>query len=496
MLQTSYSLIAAERTITMLKIEREIPIRIDPGENPFLGGVFAPISTEITADELPVIGEIPRDLDGIYLRNGPNPIFQPRGRYHWFDGDGMVHAIEFHNGKAVYRNRWIRTDGFVAEQVAGKSIWPGLMDRPDPSVPHAAGSDGWLKDSANTDLVFHNGYALALWYQCGLPYKIHPRTLETHGIERFGGKLSRAVSAHAKADPETRELLFFDYATKPPYMTYNVVSASGQMTHHENIDLPGSRLPHDMAFTEHYSLLMDLPLFWDPELLSRGVHKVTYYSEMPSRFGIIPRHGSNADLKWFEASPCYIYHVVNAWEEGDEFVMDACRMVQPEPGAKRGEGELARMRAFLRLEAQLNRWRFNLKTGAVSEYQLDDAKTEWPTINRGKMGRKSRFSYNAMVPHYEGLVKYDTERGTSEKYLFGAGRTSNEAPFAPRVGAIDEDDGYVVTFVADANEKSTGEVIVLDARNFSSEPLARIRIPQRVPTGFHSTWIPGNQLGR
>ena len=91
----------------MLKIEREIPIQIDPGENPFLRGIFAPVSTEITTDDLKVIGEIPMDLDGAYLRNGPNPIFQPRGRYHWFDGDGMVHAIEFHNGKATYRNRWM-----------------------------------------------------------------------------------------------------------------------------------------------------------------------------------------------------------------------------------------------------------------------------------------------------------------------------------------------------------------------------------------------------
>jgi carotenoid cleavage dioxygenase-like enzyme len=251
-----------------------------------------------------------------------------------------------------------------------------------------------------------------------------------------------------------------------------------------------------MAFTEHYSLLMDLPLFWDPQLLERKVHKVTYYPEMPSRFGILPRYGSNAEVKWFEASPCYIYHVVNAWEDGDEFVMDACRMIQSEPDAKRGEGELARMRAFLRLEAQLYRWRFNLVTGAVKEEQLDDAKTEWPTINRHKMGRRSRYAYNSCVPHYEGLVKYDTERGTSEKYLFGVGRTSNEAPFAPRVGATDEDDGYVITFVADANAHNSGEVIILDAKNFGAGPIARVQIPQRVPTGFHSTWIPGNQLRR
>ncbi len=482
-----------------VKVETEIPINIEAGENPFLRGVFGPIGREITADSLEVIGEIPDDLFGVYLRNGPNPIFQPRGRYHWFDGDGMIHAIQFQNGRASYRNRWIRTDGFRIEQQAGHAVWPGLMDRPDPSAPKGAGSDGWLKDTANTDVVFHNGYALALWYQCGLPYKVDARTLETLGVETFRGGLKRTVSAHAKVDPVTGELLFFDYSTAAPFMTYNVVSAAGELTHHAPIEIPGPRLPHDMAFTERYSVLMDLPLFWDPELLRRGVHKVTYYPEMPSRFGILPRYGSNREVRWFEASPCYIYHVVNSWEEkdasgADVIVMDACRVIQPEPGAKRGEGELARMRAFLRLEAQMYRWRFNLGTGEVKEEQLDDARTEWPTINRGRMGRHSRYAYNSMVPHFEGIVKYDLERNSTEKYLFGPGRTANECPFAPRVGARDEDDGYVVAFVSDVNAKDAGEVVILDAKNIAKDPIARVKIPQRVPVGFHTIWVPGDQL--
>jgi carotenoid cleavage dioxygenase-like enzyme len=478
----------------MLKIEREIPIRIDPGPNPFLNGVFAPIGREITAGDLEVTGEIPKDLFGAYLRNGPNPIFQPRGRYHWFDGDGMIHAIAFRDGKATYRNRWIRTEGFEAEQKAQRAIWPGLMDRPDPSVPRGAGSDGWLKDTANTDIVFHNGYALALWYQCGMPYKVDARTLETLGVERFGGGLKRTVSAHAKTDPETGELLFFDYATKAPFLTYNVVDANGQLTHYAPIEVPGPRLPHDMAFTPRYSILMDLPLFWDPQLLARGVHKVTYFPELPSRFAVLPRKGTNAEVRWFETSPCYIYHVVNSWEDGDEIVMDACRVVQPEPGSTRGEGELARMKAFLRLEAQLWRWRFNLATGQTKEEQLDDRMTEWPTIHRGRMGRRTRYAYNSLVPHFEGIVKYDVETGRTQKYLWGAGRTANECPYAPRVGARDEDDGYVVSFVADANAGGAGEVVILDAKNIEAGPLARVKIPQRVPVGFHAIWIPGEQL--
>lgn len=477
----------------MLKIERELPLRITPNNNPFLMGLFAPVSQEITADELPVIGAIPQDLEGVYLRNGPNPVLEPRGRYHWFDGDGMVHAIEFRGGKAIYRNRWIRTAGFTAEQEAGRSIWPGLMDRPDSSVPRGSGSDGWLKDTANTDLVCHNGSVLALWYQCGLPYKLNARTLETLGVENFGGALKRTVSAHAKVDEHTGELLFFDYATKPPFMTYNIVSAKGELVHCIPVDLPGPRLPHDMAITEHYSVLMDLPLFWDPQLLAKNVHRVTYYPDLPSRFAILPRYGSSDSVRWFAATPCFIYHVVNSWEDGDEIIMDACRVVEARPKSAPGEGELARMQAFLRLEAQLWRWRFNLKTGAVKEEQLDEAKTEWPTMNRQHLGRKSRYAYNAYVPRFNGLVKYDTEKGTSESHMFRPGCIGSEAPFAPRVGAKDEDDGYVVTFIADANTNSS-EVLILDAKNFSTEPVARVQLPQRVPVGFHALWVPGHKL--
>ena len=477
----------------MLTVENELSLRLAPNGNPFLLGPFAPVGKEIIADDLPVIGEIPKDLAGIYLRNGPNPIFEPRGRYHWFDGDGMVHAIAFRDGKATYHNRWIRTGGFLEEQKAGHAIWPGLMERPDPSIPKGNGSDGWLKDTANTDLVFHNGYALALWYQCGTPYKLDARTLETLGPESFGGKLRRTVSAHAKVDVHTGELLFFDYATKLPFMTYNVVSPTGELIHHTPIDLPGPRLPHDMAITAHYSILMDLPLFWDPKLLERNVHKVTYYPELPSRFAILPRYGNRESVRWFEATPCFIYHVVNAWEEGDEIIMDACRVLEAAPKSAPEASELARMKAFLRLEAQLYRWRFNLKSGETTEEQLDDAKTEWPTMNRQRLGRRSRYAYNAYVPNFDGLVKYDIEKGTSEQYRFGPGRIGSEAPFAPRLNARDEDDGYVVSFVIDANTNAS-EVVILDAKNFSAGPVARVQLPQRVPVGFHAMWVPGEQL--
>ena len=466
-------------------------------ENPYLQGPFAPVFDECDAADLRVIGELPRGLAGVFLRNGPNPVFAPRGRYHWFDGDGMVHAVSFQNGRASYRNRWIRSEGLEAERRAGRALWPGYMERPDPAAPPGSGSDAWLKDTANTDLVFHNGAVLALWYQCGLPYRLDPRSLETLGAEDLRGKLARRVSAHAKVDAATGELLCFDYATQPPYLVHHVVSARGELVRSTEIEVPGPRLPHDMAFTEHYSILMDLPLFWDPQLLERKIHRLGFHPELPSRFAVLPRAGG--PLRWFEAEPGYIYHVVNAWEDGDTIVMDACRVVDPGARPPAEGGPLGRMLATLRLDARLHRYRFDLRTGRTHEEQRDDLNTEFPSIDARRMGTPTRYAY---IPHiakdaptllFDALVKYDTAAGTTQSHAFGPGRYCSEAPFAPRAGGHEEDDGFVVCFVHDASGGNS-QAHVLDARNFAAEPLAIVELPRRVPVGFHACWVDGTQL--
>ena len=465
-------------------------------ENPYIQGAFAPVEGELTLEELPVQGELPRDLNGTYVRNGPNAARAPKRSYHWFDGDGMLHAISFRDGRASYRSRWVRTEGFRAEAEAERALWPGYMDPPDPDAPPGSGSDGWLKDSANTDVVFHAGSLLALWYQCGTPYRVDATTLEPLGIETFQGTLPRRVSAHAKVDERTGELIFFDYATEPPYIAYYVASPDGKVVHSVPIEVPGPRLPHDMAITEHYSILMDLPLFWDPELLRRGVHKVRFFDDLPSRFAILPRHGGADQVRWFEASPAYIYHVVNAWEEGDEIVMDACRTLDPCPSSDPTDGPLARMMAFLRLQARLERWRFNLRTGETREEVLDDRNMEFPSTRSELLGRPTHFSYHmSIAPErallFDGLVKYDARSGRSESFAFGPGCYGSEAPFAPSSDAGEdgpEDEGYVLSYVTDASD-GRSEVLVLDARNLAAGPLARVSLPTRVPLGFHACWV-------
>jgi carotenoid cleavage dioxygenase-like enzyme len=460
--------------------------------NPYLAGPYTPTSEEVTVSELAVEGQIPTDLNGAYVRNGPNPRFDPRGRYHWFDGDGMVHAVHFADGKASYRNRWIRTDGLERERAARQPLWRGILepwqDNP-PGEPE--------KDTANTDVVFHNDRLLALWYRAGKPYALDPVTLETLGAEDFGGTLRCEVSAHAKVDELTGELCFFDYGLKPPYMRYGVVGPDGAIRHFVPIDLPGPRLPHDMAITERYSILMDLPLINDPEAAKAGRFRLLFERSMPSRFGVIPRYGSADQLRWFEADPCFIYHSVNAREEGDEIVMDVCRVKRPEPRSDL-DGPLAQMLSYLRLDAHMHRYRFDLRSGKTTEQTIDDDNSEFPSINQGLVGRRSRYAYTMHISPektllFDGLMKYEVDSGAVETHWFGDGRWGSEAPFAPRAGSSAEDDGYLVSYVYDERENQS-EVEVLDAADVGAGPVCRVKLPVRVPLGFHATWVPGERL--
>ncbi len=465
---------------------------VTPPRSPYLDGPYTPVEREITASDLPVIGELPRDLAGMYVRNGANPRFAPKGRYHWFDGDGMVHGLHFDNGRATYRNRYVQTAALNEETAAGHALSTGIMEAPDFRRP-----GGPFKDTANTDLVFHAGRLMALWWLGGACHQLSLPALETLGVVDFGSPLKKGLAAHPKVDPITGELMFFDYALTPPYLTYGVISASGQLVHQVPIDLPGARLQHDIAITAKHTILLDLPLMWDPAMLARGKTRVRFYPDLPSRFGIIPRHGAADSIRWFEASACYMYHTINAWEEGDEVVLLGCRIEHPLPESPHASKVVPRLDA-LALEPYLHEWRFNLVTGAVRERKLDDVMTEFPRMNNEVLGRPSRYSYNPRVAPaatllYDGVIKYDTVAGTSVQHTYGASRYGGEVAFAPRVGAKGEDDGYLVTFVHD-RASGRGEVVVLDARDVASGPVARVVLPQQVPIGYHSWWVPAAQM--
>ena len=475
-------------------------MQVAESSNPYLSGIFAPVSEERVLPNLAVHGHIPEDLRGSFLRNGPNPRHTPAGKYHWFDGDAMIHAMQFEDGRATYRSRYVRTQDFLLEEQAGRALWKGIREPFDPGSPHPN------KNTANTDLVLHAGRLLALWWQGADAYEVSLPELATKGVCNFGGTFSGSMSAHPKVDPRTGEMLFIDFNVfQEPYLRYGVADADGRVRHFVPIEAGEPKFYHDIGITENYTILLDLPLVWHTARMKQGRRMAYFNPALPARFGIIPRRGAPSDVRWFDDDACYVLHVINAHEEGDEIVLLAGRMEDPIPGRRydAGRGPLLH---FLQVQPFLYEWRLNLVTGAVKRRQLDDRATEFPRMNDDFLGVKSRYSYSPLIAPerdvlFEGFVRYDLKHDTSEVRRYGKNCYGGEVVFMPRsvgapgfkgertAGHARENDGWLGTFVHNREDLTT-EFWILDATEPLAEPVARIPIPGHVPAGFHGTWAP------
>ena len=455
--------------------------------NPFLRGNFAPWRLEGTAVDLEVVGELPRDLNGTFYRNGPNPAYEPRGRYHWFDGDGMIHAITLRDGRAAYRNRWVLSDGLREERAAGAALYPGLLDISPNEAPR-------FKVTANTNIVFHAGKLLAL-VEAALPTQMAPESLATIGLYDFAGKLSGAMTAHPKLDPETGEMLFFGYSPFPPYLQYYVADRNGALVRSEVIDIAWPTMMHDFAITREHVIFILCPLVFSFDNLAATGLPFAWEPERGTRIGVMPRSGGNADVRWYETDASYVFHPMNAYAENGTIVLDVSRynvlrFMEPASARDPAIGD--------RDAARLHRWRIDLRPGGgIASTPLDDTGGEFPRVDERRVGRKHRFGYLAAtapqsttaLPVWTSIKKYDLERGTGVQRDFGADNGVGEPLFVPRRPDADEDDGYVLALVYD-HARNASDFYVLAARDITGEPLAVVRIPNRVPYGFHGNWVP------
>tara|TARA_B100002003_G_scaffold183914_1_gene172150 strand:+ start:13168 stop:14484 length:1317 start_codon:yes stop_codon:yes gene_type:complete len=432
-----------------------------PQENkPFwLTGNFAPIYDEVTETELKVTGSIPPELNGRYLRNGSNP--KSGDTAHWFLGNGMIHGVELENGNANwYRNRYVQTPLLADE---GADPMEALDDR--------------SKSLANTHVIGHAGKILAL-EEGHWPFELSA-DLETVGAYNYDGKLNTGMTAHPKICPETGELLFFYYGMTPPYMTYHRASAQGELVQSEEIEVKGATMVHDFNITRNHVIFMDLPLVWNFENVTGGL-PIQWSDDYGARLGVMPRDGSNKDVVWYDIDPCYVYHPVNAYENGDSIVIDVCRL---EHSMKQGAPDVSPV---------LYQWTINQVTGKVNERQLDDHSVEFPRVPDSRVGLPYRYGYTAQFgsggPTANAFRKYDMKTDTSIAHELGNGRAGGEPVFVPGAGASAEDDGYLLSFVYDQAENKS-ELIIVDASNMEKDPVARIHLPRRVPAGFHGSWV-------
>ena len=460
--------------------------------HPNLQGGFAPIHMECDAPDLVVEGEVPRELHGAFFRNGPNAQFAPRGDYHLFAGDGMVHGFYLENGKVSYRNRYVRTVKYNKEHAAGEALFSAMNPADaDPSVVGVE-TDGL----ANTNVIWHGGKLLAL-EEAHAPFELDPNTLESVGPWTFGGKLKGPMTAHPKIDHETGEMLFFGYnadGTISEHMSFHVVDRDGNLTRSETFVAPYAAMVHDFMVTRDHVIFPIMPLTGSMDRAMSGGPVYAWEPDKGVHIGIMPRAGSVADMRWFRGDPSFVFHPMNAHTSGDIVSCDVCEFEEaplfPTVDGRPGDPTKAVPR--------LTRWTFDLgrNTDDYRTELLDELPCEFPRLDERFTGQEYRYGYFAcdnnpefQVGGFNGIGRVDHKTGRNEVYDVGVGCATNEPVFVPTSENAAEGEGYLMANVYDENRKAT-HLVILDAENVTAGPLAKAYLDHRVPFGFHGNWCP------
>ena len=479
--------------------------------NDYLEGNYAPVPREHVITELAVTGTIPDHLDGRYLRNGPNPIAEVDPEtYHWFAGDGMVHGVRLRDGKAQwYRNRWIRTPA-VARALG------------EPPPRQARAQAGLELIGANTNVLCHAGRTLALMEGGNANYELN-EDLETIGLCDFDGTVRGGYTAHPKRDPDSGELHAVSYSFGRGHrVQYSVIGVDGRARHTVDVEVTGSPMMHDFSLTENHVVFYDLPVTFDPRqgaaisvppgmraparlLLSALIGRVRVPNPVlamaakgmrgnanlpykwdpsyPARVGVMPRVGGAGDVRWFDVEPCYVFHPLNGYDDGDSIVLDVVRHPKMFVTDFHGPNEGP---------TTLDRWTVDLANGKIREIRLDDHPQEFPRINERLVGRPYRYGYAMQTSSTGGrpgdsILKHDLQRGQTTAQRLGTGKRVGEFVFVPHAPQAAEDDGLLMGFVYEAS-RDRSDLVILDAA--SRETIAVIHLPLRVPDGFHGNWAP------
>lgn len=462
-------------------------------DDPFLRGNFAPVLFEADAYDLPIRedwGGWPRELSGTLYRNGPNPPFAPSGNYHLFSGQGMIHAFYIADGKVSYRNRWVATPRYRAERAAGRS----LFNATGPSEPAAAGIH---VSTGNTHVITHGGRLFAL-DEYGPPFELDPVTLAPLGFSTWGGRIADSFTAHPKIDPETGELLAFGYSIGSfcsRQMAYYVLDKSGQVTTAEEFPAPYCSMVHDFIVTRNFVVFPVLPLSGSLERARAGLPILAWEPDLGSQLGVLRRGEPTSKIRWFTGPPCYVFHPMNAWDDGERIYADVVRY----PIAPLFPGVDGRPAAPAPVHAALWRWTIDTaaSTDAYKEEQLDDLFAEYPRFDERWAGLRYRhgfFAFNdqagaSAVASFTGLAHLDLATGTRTLWHAPAGAQVSEPVFVPRSFHAPEGDGYLLVVMYRAQTHNS-ELLCFDARELKLGPRAAVQLSHRIPFGFHGSFRP------
>ncbi|KAL6001761.1 putative carotenoid cleavage dioxygenase 4, chloroplastic [Asimina triloba] len=484
---------------------------IDPPRGPsvdpkyVLADNFAPVD-ELPPTDCPIIeGQLPSCLQGAYIRNGPNPQYIPRGPHHLFDGDGMLHSLRISNGRATFCSRYVKTYKFNVEQEAGAPILPnffsGFYTLPGAATRGALAAARLLTGQfnltagfglANTSLVYFGKRLYALG-ESDLPYAVRVTEegdVQTMGRCDFQGKLSMGMTAHPKVDAQTGEVFAFRYGPLPPFLTLFRFDSQGSklLPDVPIFSLTQPTLLHDFAITKRYAIIPDIQVVVNPtEMMLAGKSPVGADPEKVPRVGVIPRYAtSEAEIRWFEVPGFNLIHTINAWEEEDAIVLVGPNILSIEHALE--EMEL--------VHCTVEMVKIEMKTGKVRRRTVSSQNLDFGVINPAYVGRKNRYAYMGVgdpMPKISGVAKLDLEGGKEVVRLYGEGCYGGEPFFVAKENPAAEDDGYAVSYVHD-EKRGESRFVVMDAQSPTLEVVASVKLPRRVPYGFHGLFVGENEL--
>jgi carotenoid cleavage dioxygenase len=452
-------------------------LAVDPELPWWLQGNYAPVLQEVDAIDLIVRGALPPELTGLYVKNGSNPPHADSP--HWFFGDGMVHGVRLDGGRASwYRNRYVQTQPHKA------------------GVGFGQGAPGGEGNQSNVSAIWHSGTLLTSG-EVGFPYALSPADLSTLGTHTFGGALTGSFTAHPKIDPRTGRMHAFGYGFSDPLLAYYVIEPDGTMTHNEPVAIPRSTMIHDFQITESDAVFWDLPVVFDLDMAIKWIGDPAHFPlpyrwepEAGARVGVMPLAGGADAIQWFDIDPCYVFHSVNAFRRGDDVVVDVCRMdsMFAEHGEGIGGGS----------DPALVRWTMNTASGKATQDVLDaEHSGDLPGRDPRRVGIEHRYGYltgtrpNPDTVELGDIIKHDFTNGVRTVWNPGPTRHATEPLFIPGDQSDDSDDaGWLLSFVHDDAVNET-VLAVLDASAVEAGPVAEVVMPQRVPYGFHATWVTG-----
>ncbi|XP_062096908.1 probable carotenoid cleavage dioxygenase 4, chloroplastic [Humulus lupulus] len=486
------------------------PLRPSVDPKLVLSTNFAPVLDELPPTKCHIeYGTLPTCLDGAYIRNGPNPQFLPRGPYHLFDGDGMLHCLRISQSgqSATLSSRYVNTYKYDIERRAGHPLIPNVFSGFNGLT--AAATRGALSAAriftgqfnpangiglANTSLAFFADRLYALG-ESDLPYEVRVTTegdIQTVGRRDFDGKLNMSMTAHPKIDPDTGETFAFRYGPIPPFLTYFRFDQRGEKQPDVPIfSMTSPSFLHDFAITKKYAIFTEIQLGMNPmDMIVGGGSPVGANPSKVSRVGVIPRYAKDeSEMKWFEVPGFNLMHAVNAWDEEDAVVMVAPNILSIEHTLERLD----------LVHALVEKVRIDLKTGVVSRQPLSAMNLDFGVINPAFVAKKNKYVYAAVgdpMPKISGVVKLDVSRGEAEvgRRMYGPGCYGGEPFFVAKEDcSAEEDEGYLVTYLHD--EKSgESRFVVMDAKSPELEIVASVKLPARVPYGFHGIFVKESDL--